>query len=110
MSIDLNALEAEMQMAQQTGRKMCSVHVSELASLLMRARELEKVQHMVPIQAGFVWPEDLHRLKCGELHRIGLSRKKGPKYCLEVRVQSLPSMKKAPVEDMQKELVVVAET
>lgn len=109
MSIDLSALEAEMQMAQQTGRKMCSVHISELASLLMRARELEKVQHMVPIQAGFVWPEDLHRLKCGELHRIGLSRKKGPKYCLEVRVQSLPSIKKAPTNEENKPLAVVAD-
>jgi hypothetical protein len=89
--IDLDALEAEMQMAQQSGRKMCAVHTADLMSLLMRARELEKVQSMVPIQAGFLWPEDLHRMKCGELHRIGLSRKRGPKYCLEARVQYLPS-------------------
>lgn len=91
MSIDLNALEAEMQMAQQDKRKMCLVPTSDLMSLLMRARELEKVQSMVPVHAGFVWPEDLHRLKCGELHRIGLSRRRGPKYSLEARVQYLPS-------------------
>lgn len=89
--INLDVLEAEMQMAQQTGRKLCTISTVELMSLLMRARELEKVQSMVPIQAGFLWPEDLHRMKCGELHRIGLSRKRGPRYCLEARVQYLPS-------------------
>jgi len=93
-AVDLNALEAEMQMAQQSGRKMCMVHVGELASLLMRARELERIQYMVPIQAGFLWPEDLARMKRGDIHRIGLSRKKGPRYCLEARVQYLPKAKK----------------
>lgn len=108
--INLDLIEAELQMAQQTGRKMCAVPTTELMSLLMRARELEKVQSMVPLQAGFLWPEDLHRLKCGELHRIGLARKKGPRYCLEARVQYLPSNMKGHEFNLDLKALLEAET
>jgi len=91
MSVDLDALRAEVQMAQQSNRKMCMIPTNDLVSLLMRARELEKVQSMVPFKVGYVYPEDVHRMMQGELHRVGLSRKKGNKYRVEVRVQALPS-------------------
>lgn len=89
-NIDLDALNAEVQMAQQTGRKFCSVAVGELTSLLMRAAELKRIQGVVPFKVGFCCPEDVHRMLQGELHQVGLRRKKGTKYRIEVLVQSLP--------------------
>lgn len=89
-NIDLDALNAEVQMAQQTGRKFCSVAVGELTSLLMRAAELKKIQEFVPFKIGFCCPEDVHKMLQGELYRVGLSRKKGSRYNVEVLVQSLP--------------------
>ena len=89
-NIDLDALNADVQMAQQTGRKFCSVSVGELTSLLMRAAELKKIQGMAPIRIGFCYPDDVHKMLQGELHQVGLRRKKGPRYCIEVLVQSLP--------------------
>lgn len=89
-NIDFTALKADVQMAQQTGRKMCSIHVDELMSLLTRADTLAKVQEFIPFKIGYCYPDDVHKLMQGELHRVGLSRKKGPKYCLEVLVHSLP--------------------
>jgi hypothetical protein len=89
-NIDLDALNAEVQMAQQTGRKFCSVSVGELTSLLMRAAELKKIQGVVPFKIGWCCPEDIHRMLQGELHQVGLRRRKGPKYRIEVLVQSLP--------------------
>lgn len=89
-NIDLDALNADVQMAQQTGRKFCSVAVGELTSLLMRAAELKKIQGVVPFKVGFCCPEDVHKMLQGELHQVGLRRKKGSKYNIEVLVQSLP--------------------
>lgn len=89
-NIDLDALNAEVQMAQQTGRKFCSVAVGELTSLLMRAAELKKIQGMAPFKIGFCDPNDVHKMLQGELYRVGLSRKKGSRYNVEVLVQSLP--------------------
>jgi len=102
-TIDLNALNAELQMAQQSGRKMCTIHVDELMSLLARAEALTRVQEFVPFKVGYCYPEDVHRLMQGELHRVGLSRKRGPKYTTEVLVYHLPSDKKSALD-------VVAET
>lgn len=92
--IDLNALRAEAQMAQQANRKMVTIHVDELMSLLSRADAMAAAQEFIPFKIGYCWPEDVRRLMQGELHRVGLSRKKGPKYCLEVLVQSLPDGRK----------------
>lgn len=104
-NVDLNALKADVQMAQQTGRKMCSIHVDELTSLLMRADALAQVQSFIPFKIGYCYPEDVHLLMQGELHRVGLSRKKGPKYSIEVLVYSLPSGKKKDVTVDLKDLI-----
>ena len=89
-NIDLDALNADVQMAQQTGRTMCQIHVGELTSLLMRAAELKRIQGVVPFKVGFCCPEDVHKMLQGELHQVGLRRRKGSKYRIEVLVQSLP--------------------
>lgn len=99
MTIDFDALKADVQMAQQTGRKMCSIHVDELMSLLSRADNLAKVQEFIPFKIGYCYPEDVHLLMQGQLHRVGLSRKKGPKYSLEVLVHSLPSGRNKSVDE-----------
>lgn len=104
-NVDLNALKADVQMAQQTGRKMCSIHVDELTSLLMRADALAQVQSFIPFKIGYCYPDDVHLLMQGELHRVGLSRKKGPKYSIEVLVYSLPSGKKKDVTVDLKDLI-----
>lgn len=92
--IDIDALNAEVQMAQQSNRKMCMVPIGELTSLLMRAEELRKVQELVPFKIGYCCPEDVHKMMQGDLHQVGIRRRKGSKYRIEVRVQSLPSGKK----------------
>lgn len=96
--IDLDVLGAELQMAQEQGRKMCTIPTTDLMSLLMRAKELAKVQSMVPFKIGYCWPEDVHRLMKGELHRVGLSRKRGPKYNTEVMAQFMPSNFKSKID------------
>lgn len=93
-NIDLNALRAEAQMAQQSGRKMVTIHIDEFMSLLSRADALAKAQEFIPFKIGYCYPEDVHLLMQGELHRVGLSRKKGPRYSLEVLVHSLPDGRK----------------
>lgn len=104
-NVDLNALKADVQMAQQTGRKMCSVHVDELTSLLMRADALAKVQDMIPMRVGYAYAEDVHLMMQGEKFRIGLQRKKGPRYSTEVLVYSLPSGKKKDAAVDLKDLI-----
>lgn len=89
--IDLNALRADVQMAQQTGRKMCTLSTGELDSLLARAALLESVQGMIPFSIGWACAEDVHLMIQSKKFRIGLQRTKGPKYNLQVLVQSLPS-------------------
>lgn len=98
-SIDFNALKADVQMAQQTGRKMISMHIDEAISLLMRAECLLKYQSSIPFKIGFCCPEDVHRMMQGELHQVGLRRKKGTRYRIEVLVQSLPDGSKHKVDD-----------
>lgn len=96
--IDINAIKAEVQMAQQTGRKMCSIHIDELMSLVMRADELAKVQGLVPFKIGYCNPDDIHKILRGELFRAGVQLKKGPKYRIEVLVQSLPDGSKNAID------------
>jgi len=101
-TIDLDALRADVQMAQQTGRKMCTVSVAELDSLLCRARELAKVQDMIPMRVGYAYAEDVHLMMRGEKFRIGLQRKKGPRYQIEVLCNYLPDGRQdAPTIDLQ---------
>lgn len=94
MSIDINALKAEVQLAQQSGRKMCMVPTGELDSLLRRAETMVSVQNLIPFKIGFACQDDVHRMLQGELFRVGLQRTKGPRYNVEVLVQSLPCGKK----------------
>lgn len=102
MSIDINALKAEVQMAQQSGRKMCTIPTSELDSLLSRATELAKVQDMIPMRIGFACQEDVHLMMQGEKFRIGLQRKKGPRYQVEVLCAYLPDGRRnAPKIDFE---------
>lgn len=99
MAIDLDALRADVQMAQQTDRKMCTIHVDELMSLLIRADTLAKVQEFIPFSIGWACPEDVHLMIQSKKFRIGLQRTKGPKYCLQVLVQSLPNGRKKSVDE-----------
>lgn len=98
-SIDFNALKAEAAIAQQSDRKMCTIPTNELISLLMRAECLAKYQSAIPFKIGFCCPEDVHRMMQGELHQVGLRRKKGSRYRVEVLVQSLPDGSKLKVID-----------
>lgn len=91
MSLDIIALQAEVQMAQQQGRKMCTLPTGELDSLLSRAALLSSIQGMVPFSIGWACPEDVHLMIQSKKFRIGLQRTKGPRYNLQVLVQSLPS-------------------
>lgn len=102
MPIDIDALRADVQMAQQTGRKMCTVSTSELDSLLSRAVMLAKVQDMIPMRIGYAYAEDVHLMMQGEKFRIGLQRKKGPRYQVEVLCHYLPDGRRnAPKIDLQ---------
>lgn len=102
MPIDLDALRADVQMAQQTGRKMCTISTSELDSLLSRAAMMAKVQDMIPMRVGYADPEDVHLMMQGEKFRIGLQRKKGPRYQLEVLCAYLPDGRRnAPKIDLK---------
>lgn len=96
--VDLDALNAELQMAQEQGRKMVTIPTTDLMSLLMRAKELAKVQSMVPFKIGYCWPEDVQRLMRGELHRVGLSRKRGPRYSTEVLAKFIPQKTESTVD------------
>lgn len=98
-TIDFNALKAEAAMAQQSERKMCTIPTNELISLLMRAECLQKYQSAIPFKIGYCCPEDVHKLMQGELHQVGLRRKKGSRYRIEVLVQSLPDGSKRKVDD-----------
>jgi hypothetical protein len=101
--IDLNALRAEVQMAQQSGRKMCTIATDELDSLLSRAVTLATVQDMIPMRIGFAAQEDVHLMMQGEKFRIGLQRKKGPRYQVEVLCAYLPDgRRKAPKIDLNR--------
>lgn len=92
--IDLNALQADVQMAQQTGRKMCTIPTGELDSLLRRAETLASVQSMIPFKIGFICPDDVHLMLQGEKFRVGLQRTKGPRYNVEALVMYLPDGRK----------------
>lgn len=89
--IDLNALKADVAIAESQGRKFCQVHYSELQSLIARAEMMEKVQYMVPFVIGYCSPDDVHHMIQRKLFRVGLQLKKGPKYSMEVVAMYLPT-------------------
>lgn len=89
--IDLEALEAEASLAESQGRKFCQVHVSELQSLIARARMMQQVQSMVPFAIGYCSPEDVHQMLQRKVFRVGLQLKKGPKYSMRVMCMYIPT-------------------
>lgn len=88
--IDFNALKAEASMAHQSGRKMVTIHVDELVSLLVRAEELIKVQTMLPTRVGFCKPAKLHEMLQGKRFLTNLRRKKNEEFCVEMCAIGLP--------------------
>lgn len=88
--IDFNALKAEASMAHQTGRKMVTIHVDELVSLLVRAEELLKVQTMLPTRVGFCQPHKLHEMLSGKRFLANLRRRKNDEFCVEMCAIGLP--------------------
>jgi hypothetical protein len=101
--IDIIALKAECAMAHQSGRKLCSVPVDELVSLLDRAEALLKVQSMLPVPVGFCRPGELHALLQGKRFLANLRRKKNAEFSIQMLATYLP-------DGSQKEVAVVAET
>jgi len=102
-SIDFTALKAEASMAHQSGRKMVTIHVDELVSLLVRAEELLKVQSMIPIRVGYCAADELHKILRGELYRGGIQRKKKGRHTIEMLALWLPDGSKdsAPSFDLK---------
>lgn len=88
--IDLDAIQAEVAMAQQASRKMVTLPVGDVISLLYRARELAKVQDFIPFRVGYAQKDDVHLMMQGKKYRIGLQRKKGVRYQVEVLCHYLP--------------------
>lgn len=88
--IDFNALKAECSIAHQSGRKMVSVHVDELVSLLVRAEELLKVQGMLPVPVGYCRTSELHSMLQGKRFLANLRRKKNADFCVQMMASALP--------------------
>ena len=89
--IDLQALKADVCLADSESRKFCQVHVSELKSLIARAEMMAQVQYMVPFAIGYCSPDDLHQMLQHKTYRIGLQLKKGPKYSMRVMCMHIPT-------------------
>ena len=102
-SIDFTALKAEASVAHQSGRKMVTIHVDELVSLIVRAEELLKVQSMIPIRVGYSAADELHKILRGELYRGGIQRKKKGRHTIEMLALWLPDGSKdaAPSFDLK---------
>lgn len=97
-SIDFTALKAEASMAHQSGRKLVTIHVDELVSLIVRAEELLKVQSMIPVRVGYCAPDELHKLLRAELYRGGIQRKKKGRHTIEMQAVWLPDGSKDSAE------------
>lgn len=97
--IDIMALKAECAMAHQSGRKMCSVHVDELVSLLDRAEQLLKVQTLLPIPVGFCQPHKLHEMLQGKRFLASLRRKKNEDFSIQMFAAWLPDGSKKAVQE-----------
>lgn len=88
--IDLSAIQAELCHARQTNRKMVTLHVDDLQSLISKAKELLAVQSMIPIRVGYCRPEDLHALMDADKFVIPMRRRKGKAYCVTMCAQWVP--------------------
>lgn len=89
--IDLDALKAEVSLADSEKRKFCTIHVSELRSLIARAETMRDVQYMVPFAVGYCSPDDMHSMLQRKVFRIGLQLKKGVKYSMRVMAMYIPT-------------------
>lgn len=96
--IDFNALKAEASMAHQSGRKMVTIHVDELVSLLVRAEQLINVQTMLPIPVGFCQPHKLHEMLQGKRFLANLRRKKNEEFSIQMFAAWLPDGSKKAQE------------
>lgn len=96
--IDFNALKAEASMAHQSGRKMVTIHVDELVSLLDRAEQLLKVQTMLPIPVGYCQPHKLHEMLQGGRFFANLRRKKNEDFSIQMYAAWLPDGSKKAQE------------
>lgn len=87
---DLTDIQAELCHARQTKRKMVTLHVDDLQSLISKAQELLAVQSMIPVRVGYCRPEDLHLLMDSEKFVIPMRRRKGKSYCVPMCANWVP--------------------
>jgi len=90
MALDFDSIQAELAHARQTNRKMCSLHVDDLQSLVSRAKELMAVQSMIPSRVGYCRPEDLHLLMNAEKFVIPMRARKGKAYSVTMCANWVP--------------------
>jgi hypothetical protein len=88
--LDLNPILAELCLARQTNRKMVTIHVDDLQSLISRAQQLMAVQSMIPVRVGYCQPADLHALQDAEKFVIPMRRKKGTRYTVTMCAYWIP--------------------
>lgn len=96
--IDFNALKADCAIAHQSGRKMVTIHVDELVSLLCRAEQLINVQTMLPVPVGFCQPHKLHEMLQGKRFLANLRRKKNEEFSIQMFAAWLPDGSKKAME------------
>jgi hypothetical protein len=87
---DLTDIQAELCHARQSNRKMVTLHVDDVQSLVSKAQELLAVQSMVPARVGYCRPEDLHALMDAEKFVIPMRRKKGKSYTVTMLANWIP--------------------
>lgn len=88
--MDLDHIRAELCQARQSNRKMVTLHVDDVQSLVSKAQELLAVQAMVPARVGYCRPEDLHALMDAEKFVIPMRRKKGKAYHITMLANWIP--------------------
>lgn len=87
---DLTDIQAELCHARQTNRKMVTLHVDDVQSLISKAQELLAVQSMIPARVGYCRPEDLHALMDAEKFVIPMRRRKGKAYSVTMLANWVP--------------------
>lgn len=93
---DLTDIQAELCHARQTNRKMVTLHVDDVQSLISKAKELLAVQSMIPARVGYCRPEDIHLLMESDKFVIPMRRRKGKAYCVTMCAHWIP--KKPPYQ------------
>lgn len=94
MALDFDSIQAELAHARQTNRKMCTIHVDDLQSLISRATELKKVQDLIPSRVGYCRPADLHNLMEGYQFVIPMRARKSKAYCVTICANWVPDKPK----------------